>query len=99
MKHAYFASGGLATLIFFALGAGGAHDALAGPDSKAAAVAAQLVKGEVVLLSGEVCVVRDATGRSVLFKVDKGTKIDGSVKEGKKVEVAATSDGVALSIR
>ena len=99
MKHAYLISGGLATLILFALGACGAHDALAGPDSKAAAVAAQVMKGEVVMLSGEVCVVRDATGRSVLFKIDKETKIDGSVKEGKKVEVSASADGRALVIK
>ena len=55
--------------------------------------------GEIVMLAGEVCVVRDATGKSVLFKVDKGTKIDGSVKEGKKVEVSASADGRALSIK
>lgn len=99
MKHACLTSGGPAILILFVLGAGGAQDAPAGPDSKAAAVAAQLVKGEVVMLSGEVCVVKDAAGKSVLFKVDKGTKIDGLVKEGKKVEVSASADGVALSIK
>jgi hypothetical protein len=99
MKHVYLASGVLATLILFALGAGRAPDVLAGPDPKAAPAAAQLVKGEVVMLAGEVCVVKDAAGKSVLFKVDKETKIDGAVKEGKKVEISASADGVALSIR
>jgi hypothetical protein len=98
MKPAYLISGGLIALILFALGTGRAPDALAGPDSKTAA-AAQLVKGEVVMLGGEVCVVKDATGKSVLFKVDKETKIDGSVKEGKKVEISASADGLALSIK
>jgi hypothetical protein len=51
------------------------------------------------MLSTEVCVVKDAAGKSVLFKVDKETKIDGSVKEGKKVEVSASADGRALSIK
>jgi len=99
MKHAYLISGGLVALILFALGAGGASDAVTGPDSKAAAAAAQLVKGEVVMLAGEVCVVKDAAGKSVLFKVDKETKIDGAVKEGKKVEISASADGLALSIK
>ncbi|MGH8863472.1 MAG: hypothetical protein ACREVZ_02310, partial [Burkholderiales bacterium] len=68
-------------------------------DSKSATSSPQSMKGEVVMLSEEVCVVRDATGKSVLFKIDKGTKIDGSVKEGKTVEVTASDDGRALSIK
>lgn len=100
MKQAYLTYGGLAVLILFPVGAGGGgENALGSADSKAATASAQLVTGEVVMLSGEVCVVRDATGKSVLFTIDKGTKIDGSVKEGKTVEVSATSDGLALSIK
>ncbi len=99
MKHRYLIYGGVALLIFFPLGAGGGKHVLAGADLKSAPSSPQLMKGEVVMLSGEVCVVRDATGRSVLFKIDKGTKIDGSVKEGKKVEVTASADGVALFIK
>lgn len=99
MKRRYLIHGGLAALILFASGAGGASDAFAGADSKSATSSPQLIKGEVVMLSGEVCVVKDATGKSVLFKVDKETKIDGSVKEGKKVEVSASADGRALVIK
>lgn len=99
MKHAYLISGSLVALIVFALGASGAPDPPVGPDSKTAGVAAQLVKGEVVMLAGEVCVIKDAAGKSVLFKVDKETKMDGSVKEGKKVEISASADGLALSIK
>jgi hypothetical protein len=99
MKHRCLIYGGLVVLTFFLLRVGGAPDALAGPDPKAAAAAAQQVKGEVVMLAGEVCVVRDATGKSVLFKIDKETKIDGSVKEGRKVEVSASADGRALVIK
>jgi hypothetical protein len=51
------------------------------------------------MLAGGVCVVRDATGKSVLFNIDKETKIEGSVREGKKVEVSASADGRALSIK
>jgi hypothetical protein len=91
--------GGLAMLIFFPLGVGGGKHARAGVDSKSATSSPQSMKGEVVMLSGEVCVVRDATGKSVLFKIDKGTKIDASVKEGKMVEVSASADGQALSIK
>lgn len=98
MKHAYLIYGGLAVLIFFPLGVGGGGKH-AHADSKPATSSPQLMKGEVVMLSEEVCVVRDATGKSVLFKIDKGTKIDGSVKEGKTVEVTASDDGRALSIK
>lgn len=99
MKHRYLIYGGLAMLILFPLGVGGGKHACAGADSKSATSSPQSMKGEVVMLAGEVCVVRDATGKSVLFKVDKETKIDGSVKEGKKVEVSASADGRALSIK
>ncbi len=99
MKHRYLISGGLALLIFVPLGAGGGTPAHADADSKTAASSPQSLKGEVVMLSGELCVVKDATGKSVLFKVDKETRIDGSVKEGKKVEVSASSDGRALAIK
>lgn len=99
MKHRHLIYGGLALLIFFPLGVGGGKHALAGADSESSPSSPQSMKGEVVMLSGEVCVVRDATGKSVLFKIDKGTKIDGSVKEGKKVEVSASADGRALVIK
>jgi hypothetical protein len=99
MKHRHLIHGGLVLLVFVPLGAGGETHARAGSDSKPAASSLQLLKGEVVMLSGEVCVVKDATGKSVLFKIDKGTEIDKSVKEGKTVEVSAAADGVALSIK
>ncbi len=99
MKHRHLICGGLALLIFSLLGAGGGNHALAGADSKFAPVPAQSVKGEVVMLGGEVCVVRDEAGKSVLFKIDKGTKIEGAVKEGKKVEVSASADGQAIAIK
>ena len=99
MKHRYLIYGGLALLIVFPLGVGGEIPALGSADSKTATSFPQLMKGEVIMLAGEVCVVRDATGKSVLFKIDKGTKIDGLVKEGKIVEVSASADGVALSIK
>jgi len=86
-------------LILFPLGVGGGKLARAGTDQKPAASSPISMKGEVIMLSGEVCVVRDNAGKSVLFKIDRGTKIDKSVKEGKTVEVAATADGMALYIK
>lgn len=100
MKHAYWIYAGLVILEFFPLGVGGGgRHALAIVDSKSPTSSPQLMKGEVVMLSGEVCVVKDAAGTSVLFRIDKGTKIDGSVKEGQKVEVSASADGRVLSIK
>jgi hypothetical protein len=96
MRHRYLIYGGLVLLIFFPLGAGGG---VAGADSKSAASSPQRMTGEIVMLSGGVCVVKDAAGKSVLFKVDKETQFDGSVKEGKKVEVSASADGRALVIK
>lgn len=96
MKHRYLIYGGLVLLSVFPCetGSGVAH-----ADSKSASSVPQLMKGEVVMLAGEVCVVRDATGKSVLFNIDKDTKIDGVVKEGKKVEVSASADGRVLIIK
>jgi hypothetical protein len=101
MRHTYLVYGGLVVLIGFPLGAGGGvrAPALAVADSQSAESSSQSMKGEVIMLGGEVCVVRDAVGKSVLFKIDKGTTIDGSVKEGKRVEVSASADGRAISIR
>ncbi len=95
MKHRHLIYAGLVLLSAFPLGAGGGVAA----DSKSAASFPQLMKGEVIMLAGGVCVVRDATGKSVLFNIDKETKIEGSVREGKKVEVYASADGRALSIK
>lgn len=99
MRHRYLIYGGLVLLIFFPLGAGGGSYARADTDSKSATSSPQSMRGAVVMLAGEVCVVKDAAGKSVLFKVDKETKIDGSVQEGKKVEISASADGRALSIK
>ena len=99
MKHRHLIYGGLAFLICFSLEVGGGMTVRADVDSKSVASSPQSMKGEVVMLAGGVCVVKDAAGKSVLFKVDKETKIDGSVKEGKKVEISASADGLALSIK
>lgn len=98
MKHAHLVHAGLVVLVCLPLDVGG-EGKHAFADSQSATSSPQSMKGEVVMLAGEVCVVRDATGKSVLFRIDKGTKIDGSVKEGKKVEVSASADGRALSIK
>jgi hypothetical protein len=99
MKRAVLIYGGVAMLIVLPFGAGGGKQARASADPTPATAFPQVIKGEIVMLSTEVCVVRDATGKTVLFKIDKGTKIDKSVKEGKTVEVSASVDGLAFSIK
>jgi len=96
MKHRQLIYGGLAMLSVFPLETG---NCVVDADSKAATSSLQLMKGDVVMLSGEVCVVKDEAGKSMLFKIDKETKLDGSVKERKKVEVSASADGRALVIK
>jgi hypothetical protein len=67
-----------------------AQDAKSGP---------QTIKGELVLLAGEVGVVKDSAGKSTHLNVTKATKIEGNVKTGDKVEVSVSGDGLALSIK
>ncbi|OGW64249.1 MAG: hypothetical protein A3H49_07500 [Nitrospirae bacterium RIFCSPLOWO2_02_FULL_62_14] len=86
-------------LIIFLAGAGGGKQAHAATDPNPASVSPQLLKGEIIMLSEEVCVVKDATGKTMMFKINKETKIGKSVKEGQIVEVSASADGVALSIK
>ena len=99
MRHKCLRYGGLAILILFPIGMGGAERSYAGSDPKPATSSPQLLKGEIIMLSEEVCVVKDATGKTMMFKINKETKIGKSVKEGQIVEVSASADGVALSIK
>jgi hypothetical protein len=67
-----------------------AQDAKPGP---------QTIKGELVLLAGEVGVVKDSAGKSTHLNVSKATKIEGNVKTGDQVEVSVSGDGQAVSIK
>ena len=59
----------------------------------------QVIRGEVIMLTSDVCVVKDEGGTSVMLRVDPRTKMTGSVKEGAKVEVHVSPDQLALSIK
>jgi hypothetical protein len=67
-----------------------AQDAKSGP---------QTIKGELLLLAGEVGVVKDSEGKTTHLNVTKATKLEGNVKAGDKVEVSVSGDGQALSIK
>lgn len=83
---------------FLLLGAGETDTSPAGSPPKPEAVSFLLVKGHVVSLSAEACVIRNAKGEAVSFTVDEQTAIVGIVQEGDWVAVYASPDGVARSI-
>ncbi|HEX9741758.1 MAG TPA: hypothetical protein VGA17_03110, partial [Nitrospiraceae bacterium] len=57
-----------------------------------------LVKGELVSLSAEACVIKDSTGEVISFTVDEQTSMIDFVREGDLVEVYASPDGLVRSI-
>jgi hypothetical protein len=59
----------------------------------------QTIKGELVLLAGEVGVVKDSSGKATHLNVSPTTKIEGNPKPGDQVEVSVSGDGQALSIK
>lgn len=63
------------------------------------AAASETVKGEVLMASDQVLVVKDGAGRGVLLQVSKVTQFDGTVKVGDKVEAQLSRDGQALSVK
>jgi hypothetical protein len=64
-----------------------------------ASAATQTVKGEVLMATPELCVVRDASGKSTLLTVGKDTAGAATVKVGDQVEAQMAPDGRALSIK
>lgn len=59
----------------------------------------QTVKGEVIMLTPELCVVKEPGGKSTLLSMGKDTVVSGGVKVGGKVEAQMTADGRAVSIK
>ena len=64
-----------------------------------AAPGAQTVKGDLLKIEGDFCVVKDATGKEVRLHVDKTSKVEGALKAGDKIEAQASEKGHALSIK
>jgi hypothetical protein len=67
-------------------------------ESSAAAPAAK-VRGEILMLTSELMVVKSAEGTSVLIPLDKGTPLDPLLKVGDLVEVVAVSGNHVTSVK
>ena len=57
------------------------------------------VRGELVMLTTELVVVKSVEGTSILLPLGKDTKLDPVLKVGDRVEVVVTSDNHVSSVR
>jgi hypothetical protein len=57
------------------------------------------VRGEVLMWTSELVVVKQTDGTSVLFNMGKDAIVDASLKVGDRVEVRFTSDQHVISVR
>jgi hypothetical protein len=57
------------------------------------------VRGEVLMLTGELVVVKSAEGTSILIPLGKDTPLDSSLKVGDRVEVVVTSGNHVASVK
>jgi hypothetical protein len=58
----------------------------------------QTLKGQLLMLAGEVAIIRDSSGKTTHVPVSKATKVERGIKDGDMVE-ASLSDGQATSIK
>jgi hypothetical protein len=56
-------------------------------------------RGEVLMLTSELIVVKSADGTSILIPLGKDTTVDASLKVGDQVEVVASPDRQVASIK
>jgi hypothetical protein len=68
------------------------------PDSSKNAASELTIKGDVQMIEGEFCFVRDTTGHEVRLHVNNETKLEGKLKVGDRIEARVTSEGHATSI-
>jgi hypothetical protein len=69
------------------------------PSNSSKSAASELtIKGDVQLIEGEFCFIRDTTGHEVRLHVNNETKLEGKLKVGDKIEARVTSEGHATSI-
>jgi hypothetical protein len=68
------------------------------PESSPARLPAQ-VRGEVLMLTSELIVVKSSDGTSILIPLEKETAIDSTVKVGDHVEVTSAPDKRFISIK
>lgn len=57
------------------------------------------VRGEMVMLTTELVVVKSVEGTSILIPLGKDAKFDPTLKVGDRVEVVVTPDNQASSVR
>jgi hypothetical protein len=57
------------------------------------------VRGEVLMLTSDLVVVKSADGTSILIPLGKDTTVDASLKVGDHVEVVATPDRQVTSVK
>lgn len=88
----------LVVLALLLLGAGETGQSRAEPSSRPEAVSFLLVKGQLMSLSPETCVIKDSKGEIIAFKMDEHTSMVDIVYEGDLVEVYASPQGVARSV-
>ena len=71
------------------------------PTSSEAVPASPLVqvRGEVLMVTSELIVVKSPEGTSILFTVGKDTKLDSTLKVGDRVEVVVTEENKAASVK
>lgn len=69
------------------------------PSEPAPAAAPAPVRGQIIMLTGELVVVKSADGTSILIPLAPTTKIDSALKPGDHVEVVVTPDRQLGSIR
>lgn len=56
-------------------------------------------RGEVLMLTAELIVVKSADGTSILIPLDKHTALDSAVKVGDRVEISASADYHIISVK
>ena len=57
------------------------------------------VHGEILMFTSELVVVKLADGTSILFRLEKDTSVDSSLKVADRVEVRVTSDDHVISVK
>lgn len=57
------------------------------------------VRGEVLMLTSELVVVKATDGRSILFHLGKDAILDSSIKVADRVEVRFTTDHHVISVK
>lgn len=57
------------------------------------------IRGEVLMVTAELIVVKSADGTSILIPLGKDSPLDASVKAGDRVEVLTTQDHQVRSVK